>query len=254
MSHPAYDLYEPEGQALPLVFDSPHSGSWFPADMGAVLPEATLLRGRDAYIDELYGSAPAQGAPLLAARFGRAYIDANRAPEDLDPAMVEGAWPRPLTASPKAARGVGLIWSLIEGREAIYDRKLTPAEVEARIAGYWRPYHDALKRLLEEAQARHGAVWHIDCHSMPSQGDPTTEDGTVARPEIILGDRDGTTCEPALTRRVAEVFESLGYEVVLNWPYKGVELVRRYSAPAEGRHSLQIEINRALYCDESSFE
>jgi N-formylglutamate deformylase len=222
--------------------------------MGSVLPEPLLLRGRDAYIDELYRAAPAQGAALLAARFCRVYIDPNRAPEDLDVAMLEGAWPHPVVASPKAGRGVGLIWSLLEGRHAIYDRKLTLAEVEARIEGYWRPYHVALERLLEAAHARHGAVWHIDCHSMPSQGDPTTEDGPVARPEIVLGDRDGTTCDPALTRRVADVFRSLGYEVVLNWPYKGVELVRRYSDPAQGRHSLQIEINRALYCDEESFE
>ncbi|SMF18997.1 N-formylglutamate amidohydrolase [Tistlia consotensis] len=252
-AHPAYDLHQPD-EAGPLVLDSPHSGSWFPEDMGSLLSTETLLRGRDAYIDELYGAAPEQGAPLLAARFSRVYIDPNRAPEDLDPAMVEGTWPHPTQAGPKTGRGVGLIWSRIEGRQAIYDRKLTVAEVEARIESCWRPYHTALKGLLDDAHRRHGAVWHIDCHSMPSQGDPTTEDGPVARPEIILGDRDGTTCDPALTRRVAEIFEALGYEVVLNWPYKGVELVRRYSAPAEGRHSLQIEINRALYCDEASFE
>lgn len=254
MNHPAYDLYEAADNTLPLVFDSPHSGSWLPDDMDSVLTPETLLRGRDAYIDELYRAAPELGAPLLAARFSRVYIDPNRAPEDLDPTMVEGSWPHPLVASPKAGRGVGLVWSKIEGREAIYDRKLTIAEVENRVETYWRPYHRALQGLLDAAYQRHGMVWHIDCHSMPAYGDPTTEDGPVARPEIILGDRDGTTCDPALTRFVTEIFGDLGYEVVLNWPYKGVELVRRYSAPAEGRHSLQIEINRALYCDEITFE
>lgn len=254
MSHPAYDLTLPGKSGLPLVFDSPHSGTWFPEDMRPILPRERLLQGWDAYVDELYAAAPAIGAPLLAARFSRVYIDANRAPEDLDATMLGEAWPHPVTASPKAARGVGLIWSRIDGRDPIYDRKLTIAEVEARIERYWRPYHRALQVLLDDARGRHGVVWHIDCHSMPARGDPTTEDGPVARPDVILGDRDGTTCDPALTRRVAEVFRALGYEVVLNWPYKGVELVRRYSAPAEGRHSLQIEINRALYCDERSFE
>ena len=190
---------------------------------------------------------------MIAADFPRTYVDPNRGLEDIDPALLSDPWPGALSPSDKTARGAGLIWRRIFDLGDIYDRLLTVEEVQARIDGYWRPYHDALAQALDEAHAAHGQVWHINCHSMPAMGDTTTEDGPVPRAQFVLGDRDGTTCESSLSDLVEEVLGDLGYQVRRNFPYKGVELVRRYSDPTRGRHSLQIEINRGLYMDEASY-
>ena len=193
------------------------------------------------------------GAPLLHALFPRSYIDPNRALEDLDRDMIDGPWPGTTWPGDKTERGVGLIWRRLRGLGEIYDRKLTVAEVQRRIETCWQPYHAALQELLDAAHGRFGQVWHLNCHSMPAMGDETTPDGPAARADFVLGDRDGSSCDPAFTRFVAAELTALGYRVKLNDPYKGVELVQRYAEPSKGRHSLQIEINRRLYMDEVSF-
>ncbi len=240
--------------AVPVVFDSPHSGRERPPDFDSELPESTLRQSEDAYVEELFGEAPGMGAVLLEALFPRCYVDVNRTPDDLDPALLATPWPEPLHPSGKTMRGTGLIWRRIPPDREIYDRPLTVAEVQARIDRYWQPYHAALQEALDERHGRFGAVWHVNCHSMPSWGDATTEDGPVPRAQFVLGDRDGTTCEPAFTAFVAERLRTFGYEVKLNDPYKGVELVRRHGRPGESRHSLQVEINRALYLNEATLE
>ena len=244
----------PEGVPVPVVFDSPHSGKDYPEDFGNVAPMAVLRRSEDAFVDELFAGAPAHGAPLIAAEFPRIYIDPNRDLVDLDPTMLDGPWPGEVVASRKTELGVGLIWRLMPPDAQIYDRLLSVEEVRRRIDTCWQPYHDAVAAAIEEAHSRFGQVWHINCHSMPAMGNSGTEDGPVARAEFVLGDRDGTTCDPHFTAFVAEQLETLGYHVKINEPYKGVELVRRYSDPAQGRHSLQVEINRKLYMDEDLIE
>ncbi|WP_299621595.1 N-formylglutamate amidohydrolase [Pelagibius sp.] len=244
----------PRGAPVPVVFDSPHSGMRYPEDFGSIAPLSVLRRSEDAFVDELYSAAPDHGAPLIAADFPRIYIDPNRALIDLDPAMLDGPWPDPLVASRKTELGVGLIWRVMPPDSQIYDRLLSVAEVRRRIETFWKPYHAAVAKAIDDTHARFGQVWHINCHSMPEMGNSGTEDGPVARAEFVLGDRDGTTCAPAFTAFVAEQLDSLGYEVKLNEPYKGVELVRRYSDPENGRHSLQVEINRKLYMDEERIE
>jgi N-formylglutamate deformylase len=252
---PAVRRLDPQGAAVPAVFDSPHSGLLAPADFAPVLSLQRLFGTADAYVDELFGAAPAHGAVLLAATFPRCYIDANRSLEQLDPGMVEGPWPSATVDDAKVQRGIGLIWGRLPSGEAFYDAPLPRAAVERRIERCWRPYHAAIADALDAAYARFGAVWHLNCHSMRAHGTPRDEEGgRGARPDMVLGDRDGTTCAPAFLDLVGSVLSGFGYQVAINRPYKGQELVRRYADPARQRHSLQIEINRGLYMDERTGE
>jgi N-formylglutamate deformylase len=252
---PPVQRLEPDGAAVPAVFDSPHSGLLAPADFAPLLSLQKLFGTADAYVDELFGTAPARGAMLIAATFPRCYIDANRSLEQLDPSMVDGAWPGPTVNDVKIRRGVGLIWASLPSGDAIYNAPLPRADVERRIEQCWRPYHAAIQTALDQAHARFGAVWHVNCHSMRSHGTARDEDGArQARPDMVLGDRDDTTCNAAFLDLVHGVLTGFGYEVAINRPYKGQELVRRYADPANHRHSLQIEINRALYMDEPTGE
>jgi N-formylglutamate deformylase len=252
---PAVRWHDPAGAVVPVVFDSPHSGTLAPADFTPAPSLRRLFGTADAYVDELFGAAPDHGAVLIAATFPRCYVDANRSLEQLDPDMIEGAWPGPTVSDAKIRRGVGLIWARLPNGDPFYEAPLPQSEVKRRIERYWRPYHDAVESALDTTHTRFGAVWHVNCHSMRSHGTRRDEDGArQARPDMVLGDRDGTTCDPAFVALVREVLAGFGYDVTINRPYKGQELVRRYADPASGRHSLQIEINRALYMDERTGE
>jgi N-formylglutamate amidohydrolase len=238
---------DPETTELPLVFDSPHSGSVYPEDFGFTCPLANLRRAEDCYVDELYGAAPGFGATLIAALFPRSYLDPNRAADDLDPALIYGALPRELT--PRPSTRVGLIRRYARPGMPIYDRRLDAAEIVGRIERYHAPYHHALDEACDRLHAKFGAVWHIDCHSMPSRPNHAGEHG-----DFVLGDRDRTSCAPEFTDFVAGILRGMGYDARINEGYKGVEIVRRQGRPAEGRHSLQIEVDRALYMDQRSLE
>ena len=252
--NPNYDVTRPHALAAPVVYDSPHSGADFPADFGNALEERLLRGYADALVDELYAHVPSQGSPLLRALFPRTYIDVNRALSDLDPAMIDGNWPYPIGPPEKSRAGVGLIWKRVRDHGHIYDRLLGVDEVMNRIDRYWRPYHEELARLIDEAHGQFGTVYHVNCHSMTACGAETTPDGPTERPDFVLGDRNGQCCDAAFTLFVQECLAAMGYSVAVNAPYPGVELVRRYSEPASGRHSLQIEINRKLYLDEKTLE
>lgn len=243
---------KPVGEAVPVVFDSPHSGKRYPHDFAHALPRALLRRAEDAYVDELFGCAPRHGATLLHALFPRSYIDPNRRADDIDESMLASPWPGGARPSPKVKYGLGLIrkW---EFAGPVYDRPLRVSEVRHRIENYYRPYHRKLQMILHHIHSRFGNVWHINCHSMRSRGPAKSPDRPgKPRPDICIGDRDGVTCESGFTELVAETLRAMGYQVTVNNPYKGVELVRRYSDPAQNRHSLQIEVNRRLYLDEKN--
>lgn len=243
------------GNTAPVVFDSPHSGAHYPEDFDCVAPMDVVRKSEDAFVDELFADVPDCGASLQAALFPRAYIDPNRSLMDIDPELIDEPWPEPLAPSEKTRLGHGLIWRLCPPDYALYDRKLRSNEVRARIDTYWRPYHHALRDTLDRAQESFGQVWHVNCHSMPAAGVPQHPGlGKNGRIDFVLGDRDGTTCDAAFTALVAETLRDMGYCVRVNDPYKGVELVRAHSDPKNGRHSLQIEINRALYMDELRLE
>jgi N-formylglutamate amidohydrolase len=244
----------PAAAAVPLVLDSPHSGRDFPADFDAAVSEFDLREGEDCFVDELYLPATELGVPLLAALFPRTYLDPNRHHGDIDLELIEGGhWPHEHVPSGKSRIGKALVWRTLDDGRSIYSRKLRVAEVVARIERCHAPYHARLRALLDETHRRFGAVYHVNCHSMPAVGGKQGEGGEgVPRADFVLGDRDGTSCDPAFTEFVRATLAARGYQVAVNDPYKGVELVRAYSNPAAGRHSLQVEINKRLYMDEAS--
>ena len=244
--------HDPRNAPLPLVLDSPHSGTNYPADFDHLPPRMLVRQAEDTFVGELYAFAPEIGATLVEALFPRAYIDPNRNLTDIDQALLSEAWPGPVTRSRKTELGIGLVWRLAQGGVPMYSRALSVAEVERRIKRYYEPYHAAVAAAIDERHRRFGAVWHINCHSMPAVGDVMSDDPGHARADFVLGDRDGTTCEPELTAFVAKTLSAMRYKVAINDPYKGVELVRLHGRPAEHRHSLQIEINRRLYLDETT--
>jgi N-formylglutamate deformylase len=242
---------------LPLVFDSPHSGSIYPEDFDTTCPRADLESAEDSFVDELFSSAPAHGATLLCALFPRAYIDVNRAEDDIDPGLLAEAWPGQANPSARSDAGIGLIRRLVKPGVPVYARTLSHKEITKRIEKYYHPYHDALQKLIDDAHYNFGAVWHVNCHSMPSSSARPRQPVGIAggrsqAVDFVLGDRDGTSCDPEFTHAIRDFLRGLGYLVTINDPFKGVELVARHSNPSRGRHSLQIEINKALYLDETS--
>ncbi len=248
----AFRRHEPEVAPIALVLDSPHSGTAYPDDFDHAPPRHVVRQAEDTHVAALYRAAPRVGATLVEALFPRAYIDPNRHVSDIDEALLSEAWTGPMTPSRKTELGIGLVWRLAHGGVPMYSRRLSAAEVRRRISDFYRPYHAGLQRALDERHAAFGSVWHINCHSMPAVGDVMSEDPGRARADFVLGDRDGTTCAPEFTVFVAATLKGLGYDVAVNDPYKGVELVRMHGRPAEGRHSLQVEINRRLYMDGST--
>jgi N-formylglutamate amidohydrolase len=246
------ERFDPVERVAPVVFDSPHSGNIYPGDFDHCIDRLHLRRTEDAFIDELFSDAPGEGATLLCALFPRSYVDPNRSPDDIDPAMLDGEWPYSASPGEKAKLGIGLIPSREPGG-VVYDRLLGVQEACHRLDTYYWPYHRELEQALDRAQQLCGAFWHVNCHSMPAISTSISPEGPgVPRPDFCLGTRDGTTCDGEFVEFVESYLADLGYTVTINDPYKGVELVRRYSDPTRGRHSLQIEINRGLYMDEAA--
>ena len=247
-SQAAYIWYQPTARAIPLVLDSPHSSSHIPEDMGAALPQAALRDGEDVLVDELWKAAPQYGAHFLVAAFSRIYIDPNRHLADLDDSMLDQPWPHELCTSHKAGIGKALIWRNLDDGRAIYERLLSVEEVEKRINRYARPYQKKLGTLIQDMYLEYGHAYHINCHSMNAVSGKMSQGGAgVARADVVLGDRDGSTCDREWTAFVAACFKDAGYDVAVNDPFKGVELVRAFSDPTSNRHSLQIELNKRLY-------
>jgi N-formylglutamate amidohydrolase len=242
---------DPQTAEVPLIFDSPHSGTSYPEDFQFSCPLEVLRTAEDTYVDELYDAAPAFGATLIGAVFPRSYLDPNRAVDDLDVALIDGTWPSPLTPSRKTQTGLGLVRRVARTGVPIYDRKLGVDEVLARLERCHAPYHRVLDHACQRAYLKYGSVWHINCHSMPSSRSGR-KGGHCA--DFVLGDRDGTTCAPEFTEFVAQVLRRRGYTVRINEVYKGVEIVKRQGRPAMHRHSLQIEVDRALYMDQKTLE
>jgi N-formylglutamate deformylase len=242
-----------------LVLDSPHSGVDYPDDFDYACDVQVLRRAEDTHVEKLYDFAPALGVAWIEALFPRSYLDANRDTTEIDVSLFDEPWPDPVATDPatmtKVRLGKGLIWRCTDDGAPLYERRLTAREVQARIERCWRPYHAAVAEAIAAAHARHGYSIHINCHSMPAvSGSHATEFPGLVHADFVIGDRDGTSADPALSRRICDHLKSLGYSVEYNHPYKGVELVRRYGDPAHDRHSIQVEVNRKLYMDERTLE
>jgi N-formylglutamate amidohydrolase len=251
------EVIRPARQTLPLVFASPHSGCQYPDEFvqGSNLDPLSLRRSEDSFVDQLFAAAPDRGAPLLRALFPRAFCDPNREPYELDPTMFEDDLP-PFanTRSPRVAAGLGTIARIVNNGTEIYAGKLRYADALARINGYYKPYHAALRQLVERTRERFGFCILIDCHSMPSVGGPLDRDHGQARVDFVLGDCFGTACAPSVTEIADRTLSGFGYLVTRNDPYAGGFTTRHYGRPGEGLHALQIEINRSLYMDEDVIE
>jgi N-formylglutamate deformylase len=241
-------LAEPHIRTGPFVFASPHSGRLYPTHFvrQSRLSPLNLRRSEDAFVDELFAGALDIGAPLIAARFPRAFLDVNRAASEIDAAMFNGPLDIAVdSVSPRVSAGLGVIPRIVRDGAEIYREKLSPAEAQQRLAVFYRPYHAVLDHLIDEARERSGAAVLIDCHSMPS---------AAATPDIILGDRYGLSAAPLVTRAAEGAFEAQGFRVARNVPYAGGFTTQLHGRPARGVHALQIEINRGLYLNEERVE
>jgi N-formylglutamate amidohydrolase len=249
----AFDIRQPPVRALPLVLASPHSGADYPSDLLAAsrLDPLTLRRSEDSFVDALFGAAPELGAPLLAARFPRAYLDVNREAWELDPTMFCDTLPSFVNArSPRVRMGLGTIARVVASGEEIYARKLYFAEAKQRVDALYYPYHETLRGLIEETEETFGGCLLIDCHSIPSAA------GTVGGQDvadIVLGDCHGTACAPQIIEAARGFFAERQFAVALNAPYSGGFTTGHYGSPVRRRHALQIEINRGLYMDERNY-
>lgn len=242
-----------------LVLDSPHSGTDYPEDFAYACALPVLRRAEDTHVEKLYDFAHGLGTGWIEAFFPRSYLDANRDISEIDVSLFDEPWPDAVSTDSKVMSkvrlGKGLIWRTTDDGETIYTRKLSVAEVQARIARCWEPYHAAVAQAIDSAHQRHGYSIHLNCHSMPAiASSHATEFPGEAHADFVVGNRDGSTSSEPLARRVCEHLQSLGYSVSYNHPYKGVELVRRYGEPLQQRHSIQLEVNRKLYMDEQTLE
>jgi N-formylglutamate amidohydrolase len=247
------DLQQPVARSLPLVLASPHSGAEYPADFLAAsrLDPLALRRSEDSFVDELFGAAPRLGAPLLSARFPRAYVDVNREAYELDPSMFCDALPGFVnTGSARVRIGLGTIARVVASGEEIYAEKLRFVEAQRRIERLYRPYHQALRQLVDETEALFGGYLLLDCHSMPSGGGPGCGQSWA---DIVLGDCHGGACAPEIIETARRFLAERGFSVAINAPYAGGFTTDHYGRPGLRRHALQIEINRALYMNERNY-
>lgn len=254
MTSHAFRLFRPARQQTSVIFASPHSGRDYPADfLAQSLLDARMIRSsEDAFVDQLFADAPRFGAPLLAALVPRAYLDLNRAPDELDPAVIEGIARAP--HNPRVSSGLGVIPRVVAGGRAIYRGKLPLAEAEARIMQCWHPYHRALRDLIEGTHRAFGQAVLVDCHSMPHEAIDGHGRPGFARPDVVLGDRFGAAAGRDLVDRIEAAFASAGLRVARNAPFAGAFIAQSYGRPSAGRHVIQVEIDRSLYMDETRVE
>ncbi len=245
-----FHLFQPTRQDTSVIFASPHSGRDYPAAFLAQSQlDGQLLRSsEDAFVEELFAAAAQLGAPLLAARVPRAFVDLNRAPDELDPALIEGVGKVP--HNPRISSGLGVIPRVVSGGRQIYSGKLPLAEAEARLHAYWHPYHQTLRDVIETTHSRFGQAILIDCHSMPHEAiDQHVRPGKPC-PEVVLGDRFGASAGRDVIERVEAAFAGAGLRVARNAPFAGAFVSQSYGRPSTRRHVVQVEIDRALYMDE----
>lgn len=248
----SYLLHRPDVRSTSVVFASPHSGRKYPRTFlrRAVLDEVQVRSSEDAFVDDLFASAVDHGAPLLVAQSPRAYIDLNRGADELDPAVIEGV--RRHSHNPRIASGLGVIPRVVSNGRAIYDGKLSLADAHDRIASVWHPYHDTLQTLMDEAHKTYGEAILIDCHSMPNEALDGVGPSGGARPDVVLGDRFGAAAASPVVEQIEAAFGSAGFKVARNMPFAGAYICQTYGRPSRHHHAVQVEINRALYMDETT--
>jgi len=246
----AYEIVHPDKRVTSVVFASPHSGRDYPHSFlsRTILDQHTIRSSEDAFVDRLFDSSTRFGAPFLKAGAPRAFIDMNRSAEELDPALIEGV--RGGGHNPRIASGLGIIPRVVANGRIIYSGKMSLAEAQARISDYYRPYHTALQKLLDESHARFGEAILIDCHSMPHEAVDGVVRAGKPRPEIVLGDRFGAAADGEIVDQIETAFLDAGLKVARNSPFAGAYTTSHYGRPSRRQHAVQIEIDRSLYMNE----
>jgi len=247
---PPFEIVEPAEWRAPIIFNSPHSGSIYPEEFlnASRIDLPTLRRSEDSFMDELIADLSARGFPVVRVNFPRSYVDVNREPYELDPRMFAGRLPSfANTRSMRVAGGLGTIPRVVGDGQEIYRERLAVDDALTRIETLYKPYHRALRRLINRVHQSFGTVVVVDCHSMPSIGVSRDE---PRRPDVVIGDRYGTSCASLLPDRVEATMSRLGYSVGRNKPYAGGFITEHYGNPASGLHAIQLELNRAIYMDE----
>lgn len=248
----AYDLYLPARRASGVVFSSPHSGRDYGAAFlaASVLDPHSIRSSEDAFVDRLFSQAPNLGAPLICARAPRAFVDLNRAVDELDPGVIAGI--RAAGHNPRVSSGLGVIPRVVSNGRAIYRGKISAEEARARLRIHWDPYHARLRALIDEGLAQFGQSLLIDCHSMPHEAIQHHGRAGHPHPEVVLGDRFGVSAGGAVMEAVETAFAAQGFRVARNAPFAGAYITQAYGRPARGQHVVQVEIDRALYMDEQT--
>lgn len=254
---PLFFTLQPAAARYPAVFNSPHSGRVYPPEFcsQARLDAVTLRKSEDCYIDDLFAGAADLGCPLLAAHFPRVFLDVNREPYELDPAMFDAPLPGFVnTSSLRVAGGLGTIPRIVSEGEDIYNQRLSWGDAQDRIERVYRPYHQALAQLIDDTARQFGHAVLIDCHSMPSSAAKLSATRGLPRADIVIGDRYGASCDHSVSQLLEALFKDFGLSVVHNKPYAGGFITQSYGRPQNGIRALQIEINRALYMNERTLE
>ncbi len=253
-------LFGKETQKFPLVFDSPHSGTNYPNDFKYDADFQLIRMGEDTHVNELFSDCIDKGCILLQAEFPRSYIDPNRSETDFIANELSTDYNNvcniKFAPTIKSKLGIGLIWTKVPPNgNNMYNKKISPDDLMHRVKNFHRPYHKTLKNCLDETYTNFNKFFHVNCHSMSNKASAMSSQmkGT-RRPDFVLGDRDGTTCSPKLINLISTFLKNKNFNVTINDPYKGVELVRAYSNPEKNKHSIQIEVNRSLYMNEINRE
>ena len=260
MSKKILNVEGDEGQSIPLIIDSPHSGTEYPLDFNHQADFAQLRQAEDSYVDELYKHVSSIGGVFLDAKFPRSYIDPNRSENDF---ILEDLHEKNNSACEikfkptiKSQLGIGLVWLKIPPNgEPMYRDKITLKQLMHRVNTYHRPYHKILKNILDNTYKKFGNFYHVNAHSMQNQATAMSDQSQgTKRPDFVIGDREGTSCKRRFTDLIVDFLKSLNYSVDVNYPYKGMELIRAYSDPLQNKNSVQIEVNRKLYMNEETRE
>jgi N-formylglutamate amidohydrolase len=245
-----FKLTMPRERTTSVVFASPHSGRNYPWSFlsQSILNEHTIRSSEDAFVDDLFAAAPRFGAPLIAATAPRAFVDLNRSPDELDPALIEGI--KAQSTNPRVTSGLGVVPRVVANGRSIYSGKLSRSEIDDRLQTVWHPYHTRLQQLLSENVKTLGEAILVDCHSMPHEAIDVIGIAGGVRPDIVLGDRFGAAADSAVVEKIESAFASVGLKVARNAPFAGAYTAQHYGRPSRGQHVVQIEIDRSLYMDE----
>ncbi|MGH1469086.1 MAG: N-formylglutamate amidohydrolase [Bdellovibrionales bacterium] len=237
---------------LPLFISCPHSGEKIPLEANWLqgIDPITLLRDVDRFVDAFYRPlARKAGLPFIYTPWSRYAIDLNRLVIDVDEDSVQNS------KNPSGTFSSGLHWVKTSIDEVLMEKPISKELHEILVQSYYEPFHNSIKAHFEHFKLQgHKRIFHIDVHSMPSQGTSIHRDPGETRAEIVISDQDGKSCDPKFKDLVVSSYEKAGFIVKTNWPYKGGRITQTYGNPFKGRHTIQVEMNRSIYMNEETKE